>query len=1515
MATFVVTNLNDSGAGSLRQAILDANALVGADLITFTPLLNDQTITLTNGQLQITDDVTIDADLDGDTLPDITVDANQLSRVFNIDDEDISSNQAVVLDGLTITGGRTTGENEGGGGVRNRENLTIQNSVVTGNSTEGKNSGGGGIYSLGEYYGPFSNLTLINSTISGNTASGENNRGGGIDVKYGNLTVRNSQIVENSAQLFGGGIATTGAYFGDDSFVTVDNSIISGNSAKEGGGIESAVSQVSINETTITNNSALGSGGGLRLTLTGTEINASTISDNSADRGGGLSNSYSALTNVTNSTISGNSAVSGAGLQNGSYSGLTVSNSTISDNSATDSGGGILNNEDTGLRIRNSTITQNSAPEGRGSGVAQNFIGSGGFETIEVASSIIADNFNSDVDLVDGNNQSFISEGNNLIGTGNAASAFNQGSDITGVTDPGLEALADNGGLTLTHALTSDSPAINAGSNPDSLATDQRGDGFPRVIDGQADIGAFEFSVNPFIVTNLNDSGLGSLRQAILDANNRSGLDMITFDSKLLNQSINLTSGQLLITDGVTIDGDLNDDGFADITVDANQQSRVFDIDDGDSSANRAVVLDGLTITGGRTTGENEGGGGVRNREDLTIQNSVITGNSTTSKNSDGGGIYSLGEYYGPFSNLTLINSTISGNATSGEGSDGGGIAAKYSHATVRNSHILDNSAQRSGGGISTFGAYSGDDSVLTINDSIISNNSASRGGGINGSISQISINDTTIKDNSALSGGNDSAFVSGGGGIRLIFSETEINASTISGNSTDALGGGVSNVYSTFTTITNSTVSGNSAIEGAGILNNGYSGLTVSNSTISENSATESGGGIFNEEDAGLTIRNSTITRNSASEGQGSGIAQDFYSSGGFETIDVASSIIAGNTNSDVDWIGSDNQAFRSGGNNLIGTGSAASAFDQVGDITGVTDPGLEALADNGGPTLTHALKSDSPAINAGSNPDSLATDQRGDGFERVRGGRADIGAFELQNPPTVSNTFFFSADGDRTIDNLRVEDEDIIFFNGTDFSIFFDGSNVLPRQAEIDAFDVINETTILMSFNNSLLNVSGIGRVNDSDIVKFTAKSLGKGKTSGRFELYVDGSDLGFTRDSEDIDALMQMPDGSLLISTEGDAKVASGSLRSKGEDLIRFEPTSLGRQTRGSLSLYFDGSDVGLTRSWAESLDAVAMNADQLVLSTKGSFSVSGLSGRDEDAFGFTPTSLGRQTSGVFGSDLLFDGSRFGFSGDLSGIDAGFADSNVIFGTAGDDELFGTAENETFNGLSGDDRIFPGFGDDVVFGGAGDDFIQDTGDSQGNPGQDRIFGEDGNDVVFGGGGSDIISGGSGNDFLRDDPSGNGGNDQINGDDGNDTVVGDDGEDILNGGLGNDTVFGGRDDDVLSGGEGADKFVFRNELTGNFSELGIDEIIDFEAAGDRIELSQGTFNRLTRGQLSASEFAVVNTDLSAEVNNALIVYSSGTGHLFYNENLAELGFGNGGLFADLTNSPQMTAEQFVIT
>ncbi|NJL83225.1 MAG: hypothetical protein HC890_10210, partial [Chloroflexaceae bacterium] len=157
--------------------------------------------------------------------------------------------------------------------------------------------------------------------------------------------------------------------------------------------------------------------------------------------------------------------------------------------------------------------------------------------------------------------------------------------------------------------------------------------------------------MNNIQVTTLDDQNNGptdgtSLREAIATATPG---DTITFAN---SGTINLTLGQLNIATALTIDGDVDGDGTADITISGNNTSRIFNIND--ETANEiSVNLSGLTITGGVVTGFTDGGG-IFNSENLTLTNSTLSGNSA---GDFGGGIYNNG------GTVTLSSSTLSGNS------------------------------------------------------------------------------------------------------------------------------------------------------------------------------------------------------------------------------------------------------------------------------------------------------------------------------------------------------------------------------------------------------------------------------------------------------------------------------------------------------------------------------------------------------------------------------------------------------------------------------------------------------------------------------------------------------------------------------------------------------------------------------------------------------------------------------------------------------------------------------------
>ena len=513
---------------------------------------------------------------------------------------------------------------------------------------------------------------------------------------------------------------------------------------------------------------------------------------------------------------------------------------------------------------------------------------------------------------------------------------------------------------------------------------------------------------------DLTDSVV-TLRDAIEAANNDvlvapggetgSGADTITFDvSVFVNvfggaTMINLTSELPTITDDVTIVGTtaelltINAGNGADGEFGTEDGFRIFSIDDGDNSNQINVTLSDLTLTGGDLpfgtgTGDDVAGGAIFNRENFQLINSTLSGNSAGS----GGGIYNSSD-----GTLAVTDSTLLGNSVAF--GFGGGIA-NAGEATVTDSILLNNSAN-AGAGISNRGG------VATITNSTLSGNSGllSGGGIYNASSGELTVTGSTLSSNSASSGGG----VANTGG-----STVTITSSTLSGNSVDDGGGGIENFFGTLT-VTGSTLSANSADDGGGILSTGTA--TITNSTLSGNLANLSGGAIFNTGTA--TITSGTLSGNSAVF-EGGGI----YNGVGFGTgtITLSSSIVANSTSGgDLRGIGSVSGSF-----NLIEEGQIEE--DQNLELTNTVtgDPLLGPLADNSGPTLTHALIPGSPAIDAGFSTELF--DQRGEPFSRDNSRGVDIGAFELQatRPAQglVVSTTQDSVDGDFSIGELSLRE-----------------------------------------------------------------------------------------------------------------------------------------------------------------------------------------------------------------------------------------------------------------------------------------------------------------------------------------------------------------------------------------------------------------------------------------------------------------------------------------------------------
>lgn len=286
------------------------------------------------------------------------------------------------------------------------------------------------------------------------------------------------------------------------------------------------------------------------------------------------------------------------------------------------------------------------------------------------------------------------------------------------------------------------------------------------------------------------------------------------------------------------------------------------------------------------------------------------------------------------------------------------------SHLGLRNGRLLGTQ----GYGACIFSSGSVEVDHAHIADCI--NAAASGSGGAVFAFDAVTISDSAITASDGHYGGG--AVLAGNGPLT-------IERSTISGNTATHAGGLYANAG--FMTIVDSTIAGNTATVSAGGGIRAYHGLSIIDSTISGNTAVSAGGGVQFGNTA--DIRNSTIAFNSAGVGGGlSGFAGS--------TLAMTSSIVGLNTglpgNADVA-----NVAHVTGSHNLVMSTDASVPPDTLTD-----DPGIDPLADNGGPTQTHALLPDSIAIDAGDNPGALPNDQRG--LPRTSGNATDIGAYERQ-------------------------------------------------------------------------------------------------------------------------------------------------------------------------------------------------------------------------------------------------------------------------------------------------------------------------------------------------------------------------------------------------------------------------------------------------------------------------------------------------------------------------------------
>jgi predicted outer membrane repeat protein len=350
-----VSSLADSGAGSLRAAILTADAGKQSDKFTI-----DFSVAGTIDLQGPLPDLNNAIALQGPGASSLRIQRDS-AVTFTSAIVTVDAGQTASLSSLTIADGTA-------GGISNRGTLSVNGCALIANST----LFGGGIFSAGT-------LSVTNSTLSGNSAVG----GGGI-LCFGATTISRCLLSGNTATTNGGGINNDGP-------LTVRDSSFTCNSATDGGGIFTGFT-LTASGCTFTGNAATsvilpgdvvvgGEGGGICVVDGLAKLSGSTFSSNSAGvTGGGIFSD--GFVTLAEATLTGNSATEGGAIFNAG--GLTVSGSSLSDNIASDSGGGIYNRAT--ATVQDSTLSGNSA----GSAGGGLFNGASG--PLTVADSVVCSN-------------------------------------------------------------------------------------------------------------------------------------------------------------------------------------------------------------------------------------------------------------------------------------------------------------------------------------------------------------------------------------------------------------------------------------------------------------------------------------------------------------------------------------------------------------------------------------------------------------------------------------------------------------------------------------------------------------------------------------------------------------------------------------------------------------------------------------------------------------------------------------------------------------------------------------------------------------------------------------------------------------------------------------------------------------------------------------------------------------------------------------------------------------------
>jgi len=1217
---------------------------------------------------------------------------------------------------------------------------------------------------------------------------------------------------------------------------------------------------IRIYDSTLSDNAATGNGGAISVNDAGGGliIVNSALLNNSAGGDGGAIYSYTTTT-ITNTTIDGNVAGDdGGAILIGNNRSLTVNNGTISNNAASDKGGGLYIGSGESATLNNTVLAYNTAGFGPGTDIYRNPSGS-------------------------------LAAYNTWATTTFAPTS---GANSFVKAQVRLDALADNGGTVVSRNLLFASQLIDAGDNsriPGGLSEDANGD--QRIAGSTVDVGATEFQL---VVTTTADSGLDgvgtslavdiydggglSLREAI---NWAAAGDEITFDGTLAGQTIYLDGGELDIAKSLTIDGDVDGDNAADITISGDafanglSDSRIFDISGGTVNLNSLTMVDGFATAGGAIR---QNGSSTLNIADSTIRYSTATGN--------GGGIYTGS------GTLTITNSLIANNS----GLNGGGIFTDGA-TTINNSTINGNGATNYGGGIGT--SFNTD---LELNNSTVTNNNA---GGLGGGINLYQISNTTtinysvIAGNSGAGSNDDVAEVNSitnpvlNTDHSFFSSVVSIDADPGAATVTDVGGDpGLGALQDNGETVLTRAVNDTSQLLDIGTDNTQVPGAAKVALVVTQNDDSDTvtdlrtdmtdGGGLSLREAIAHAGAGDTITFDATLKGskivleQGRlGITKDLTIDGDVDGDDRADIIISGNSDS------------------------------QIFHLSNSSDLTLKSLTIGDGRAMESGEKGG--AIYTGSSTTLTLLDSTiyGSYSQYAGGGIYANGAVNIANSLISGNEAFdngggvFVTGGSLTVVNSLIDNNNSVNGSGGGLSI------------ESGASATIQNSTIV---NNAADTLGGGIYLFSTSTLKITNSILAA--NSATF-----GADLGENAEPNTLIAGNTFFGSAVTIDNDLGGNVTSGADLKLG-GLLDNGGTVLTRSPLDGSPVIGIGNNL-LLRADTLDADSDGVTAELLGIDGRGGSRVVGtvdagaveqivnelIKGNEDFAFAGKSDNL----IGGLGNDTLLGGS---FDDMLNGgagndvLNGGIA-SDILFGGANNDSLLGDSGNDTLNGGTGADTMKGGANNDLLivdnagdraFGGGGIDRvnasvnhtlandvenltltgagnIRGTGNFLGNViagnggknslfgngGRDSLLGNNGNDTVNGGTGADTMKGGAGNDLLIVDNAGDkafggGGTDKVNasvnhtlandvenltltgtgnikgtgnflgntltGNGGKNSLFGNGGRDSLLGNAGNDTLNGGTGIDTMKGGAGNDLLIANHTGDKAFGGGGTDKV-----------------------------------------------------------------------------------------